>query len=199
MDCIVHGIAKSWTRLSDFHFQRPLSIPKIAKELEKKVNYNRWEKMREISGGKDPGVRRRGGEKICQRTVEEKVQGMCFWEETRRVATWGYWLKSWNIKGKKTLKRGSEEVLLNPVWQNTCGCVSHSVMSDSLHGLWAHEAPLSTDSPGKNTGVSCHFLLQGIFLTQGSNLGLLHWRQILYHLSYREIPTEHMGSKMPLV
>ena len=35
------------------------------------------------------------------------------------------------------------------------------------------------DSPGKNTGVGCHFLLQGIFLTQGSNpslLPLLHWQ-----------------------
>ena len=32
------------------------------------------------------------------------------------------------------------------------------------------------DSPGKNTGVSCHFLLQGIFLTQGSNPHLLHWQ-----------------------
>ena len=35
------------------------------------------------------------------------------------------------------------------------------------------------DSPGKNTGVGCHFLLQGIFLTQGSNPGLLHCRQTL--------------------
>ena len=38
------------------------------------------------------------------------------------------------------------------------------------------------DSPGKNIGVGCHFLLQGIFPTQGSNLGLLHCRQILYWL-----------------
>ena len=36
----------------------------------------------------------------------------------------------------------------------------------------AHQAPLSMDSSGKNTGVGCHFLLQGIFLTQGSNLHL---------------------------
>ena len=36
------------------------------------------------------------------------------------------------------------------------------------------------DSPGKNTGVGCHFLLQSIFPTQGSNPGLLHCRQILY-------------------
>ena len=37
--------------------------------------------------------------------------------------------------------------------------------------LWtvAHQAPLSRGFPGKNTGVGCHFLLQGIFLTQGSN------------------------------
>ena len=36
------------------------------------------------------------------------------------------------------------------------------------------------DSLGKNTAVDCHALLQGIFLTQGSNLNLLHCRQILY-------------------
>ena len=41
------------------------------------------------------------------------------------------------------------------------------------------------DSPGKNTGVHCHSLLQGIFPTQGLNLGLPHWRQILYHLSHQ--------------
>ena len=42
------------------------------------------------------------------------------------------------------------------------------------------------DSTGKNTGVGCHFLLQGIFPTEGSNLGLLHCRQTLYPLSHRE-------------
>ena len=44
------------------------------------------------------------------------------------------------------------------------------------------------DSPGKNTGVGCHFLLQGIFPTQGLNLGLLHCRQILDQLSYDRRP-----------
>ena len=42
------------------------------------------------------------------------------------------------------------------------------------------------DSPGKNTGVGCHFLLQGIFSTQGSNPGLQNCRRILYQLSHRE-------------
>jgi len=41
------------------------------------------------------------------------------------------------------------------------------------------------DSPGKNTGVGCHALLQGIFPTQGSNPGLSRCRQILYHLSHQ--------------
>ena len=42
------------------------------------------------------------------------------------------------------------------------------------------------DSPGKNTGMGCHALLQGIFPTQGLNPGFLHCRQILYHLSPRQ-------------
>ena len=42
------------------------------------------------------------------------------------------------------------------------------------------------DSPGKNTEVDCHSLLQRIFLTQGSNLGVLCCWQILYRLRSRE-------------
>ena len=44
------------------------------------------------------------------------------------------------------------------------------------------------NSPDKNTGVSCHSLLQGIFQTQGLNSGLLHFKRILYHLSHQESP-----------
>ena len=47
----------------------------------------------------------------------------------------------------------------------------------------------SWSSPGKNAGMGCHFLLQGIFLTQGSNLSLLHCRWILYCLSQQQSPT----------
>ena len=58
---------------------------------------------------------------------------------------------------------------------------SRSVVSDSLRprGLQPTRLLCPWDSPGKNTGVGCHFLLQGIFLTQGSNLGLLHCGQML--------------------
>ena len=54
--------------------------------------------------------------------------------------------------------------------------------------LVACQAPLSVGSPGKNTGMSCHFLFQGIFLTQRLNPGLLHCRQFLYQLSYKGNP-----------
>ena len=56
-------------------------------------------------------------------------------------------------------------------------------MSNSLQpqGLWAHQDLLSMK-------VGCHSLLQEIFPTQGSNLGLLHCRWILYHLSHKGSP-----------
>ena len=50
------------------------------------------------------------------------------------------------------------------------------------------------DSPGKNTGVGCHALLQGILPTQGQSLSLLHvqhWQAGLYH-------QHHLGSKKSL-
>ena len=50
-----------------------------------------------------------------------------------------------------------------------CDLMDRSPLGSSIHGIF----------PGKSTGVGCHFLLQGIFLTQGSNLGLLNCRQML--------------------
>ena len=63
---------------------------------------------------------------------------------------------------------------------------SRSVVSDSLqpHGLLPTRLLRPWDFPGKSTGVGCHFLLQGIFMTQGLDLGLPHCRQMLYHLSH---------------
>ena len=68
--------------------------------------------------------------------------------------------------------------------------VSSSVMSNSLlpHGLYPPGFLCPWDSPGKDTGMGCHSLLQGIFLTQVLNLGPLHCRQIIYHLSYQGSP-----------
>ena len=57
--------------------------------------------------------------------------------------------------------------------------------------LWtaAHQAPHPWDSPGKNIGVGCHFLLQGIFLTQGLNPHLFR----LPHWQASSLPVSHQG------
>ena len=56
--------------------------------------------------------------------------------------------------------------------------------------LWtvAHQTPLPTYSPDKNTGVSSHSLLKGNLWIQGLNPDLLHYRQILYYLSHQGSP-----------
>ena len=55
-------------------------------------------------------------------------------------------------------------------------------------------SPVHGDSPGKNTRMGCHALLQGIFPTQGWNSGVLHSRWILYHLSHQENPALMTGN-----
>ena len=54
-----------------------------------------------------------------------------------------------------------------------------SLPGSSIHGIFQ----------ARNTGMGCHFLFQETFLTQGLNLGLLHCRQTLYHLSHQGSPT----------
>ena len=79
------------------------------------------------------------------------------------------------------------------VFVHVCSATSSSVQA---HGLLPTRLLCPWDSPGKNTRVGCHFLLQGIFLTQGSNLRLLlllHFRQILYHCAH------HLGSPLLLI
>ena len=71
-----------------------------------------------------------------------------------------------------------------------------SVVSSSFVTPWPEvlKAPLKSsrllcpwDSPGKSTGVGCHFLFQGIFLIQGLNPCLLHWQ-------VDSLPLSHLGN-----
>ena len=55
-----------------------------------------------------------------------------------------------------------------------CCSVTQSCLTLRPHGLEHARLLSSWNSPGKNTGADSHFLLQGIFLTQRSNLRLLH-------------------------
>ena len=71
-------------------------------------------------------------------------------------------------------------VVFNPSW---------------LHGLEPAGLLCLWNSSVKNTGLGCHFLLPGIFPTQGLNPGLLHCRQILYYLSHQGSPHHLSGLK----
>ena len=78
-------------------------------------------------------------------------------------------------------------------WFWFCCClVTQSCLTLQTHCLAPARLLCPWDFWGKNTGVSWHFLLQGIFPIQGSNLSLLclflHCRQILYPLVIREAP-----------
>ena len=65
-------------------------------------------------------------------------------------------------------------------------------MNCSLQGSFG-----ALDSPGKNTEMGGHSFLQEIFPTEGSNLHLLHCRQILYHLSHHGTPPPNSTSPPP--
>ena len=67
--------------------------------------------------------------------------------------------------------------------------------------LWPIRVLCPWDFPGKNTAVGCHFLLQGIFPAQGSNLHLLHWQADSLPLSHQRSSSLCVKSlkKMPCV
>ena len=92
-------------------------------------------------------------------------------------------LNIWKFMVHVLLKPGLENFEL--YFTSKCCCQVDSVVSDSVRPHRRQPTRLRPpwDSPGKNTGVGCHFLLQGIFPTQGLNSGLPCCRQTLYHLS----------------
>ena len=60
-------------------------------------------------------------------------------------------------------------------------------------GMGCHVLLHSWNSPGRNSGMGCHVLLQGIFLTQGSNLSLLY----LLHWQVDSLPREPPRTRLP--
>ena len=90
-----------------------------------------------------------------------------FWGEL--CTNWLTWLRDWGWQGQSIVTDIFWEPKIKPE------ITEHVPVSDSLWSYWLKAARLLCpwDSPGKNTGVGCHALLQGIFPTQGSNLCLL--------------------------
>ena len=62
------------------------------------------------------------------------------------------------------------------------------------HGLESTRLLCPCDFPGKKTGVGCHFLLQGIFLSKGSNQRPLHWQADSVSLSNQQLDLQRFKS-----
>ena len=101
--------------------------------------------------------------------------------------------KDWNCLKKKKKNFTFQVPLVKSRKEEMCtkypdGCCSVAQSCRALwhHGLSSLRLLCPWDFSGKYTDMCCHFLLQKIFLTQGSNLCLLHCRQILYHWATRQ-------------
>ena len=81
-------------------------------------------------------------------------------------------------------------IRFNPTYSNWKVWVCPVVSSAGTRWTVAHQVPLSMGLSGKNTGLGCPFLLQGIFLTQGFNPGLLS----LLHQQADFLSLRHLGS-----
>ena len=85
--------------------------------------------------------------------------------------------KNKTVNNENTWRLNSTFLNNEQVESESCLIVSNSFWPHGLYSPW--------NSLGENTGVGSLSLLQGIIPTQGSNPGLLHCRQILYHLIYK--------------
>ena len=81
------------------------------------------------------------------------------------------------IFNSQVLKSLNDYYSITSISNSVCklSCFS-SVQPFAIPWTVAYQLLYPRDSLGKNSGVGCHFLLQGIFLTQWSNLHLLHWQ-----------------------
>ena len=92
-----------------------------------------------------------------------------------------YWKSGHSNQIRKRNKR-------HPNWKGRSKTITICRRHDIIYILQIVRLLCPRNSPGKNTRVGSHSLLQGIFQTQGLNSGPLHCRQFLYHLSHQGSP-----------
>ena len=126
----------------------------------------------------------------CMRCIS---QGYCILNSFKwqYQPPWGSPSRSWGIGSVGHLWGPSCWSWSGRVYLRVC-VLSHSVVSDSFqpHGLQLTRLLCPWDSPGKNTGAGCQFLLQGTFPTQGWNPHVLN----LLHSKVNSLPFCHLGN-----
>ena len=112
------------------------------------------------------------------------IQRKLIWKHTHTPMFTAALFTTEKTQKQPKLKRPSTEGWMKKMWHNmqwNIVCV-HSVVPDALrrHGLQPVRLLCPWGFPGKSAGAGCHFLLQGIFPTQGWNPYLLQCGQILH-------------------
>jgi len=95
------------------------------------------------------------------------------------------WLTSISMIISRSIHAAAKALFHSFLWLSNIPIYESESRSVVSNSLWPHGLYSSWNSPGQNTGVGSLSLLQGIFLTQGLNPGLLHYRQILYWLNHK--------------
>ena len=95
---------------------------------------------------------------------------------------------SWDRKNKDLVTSVSFRVIVTKHCPPIRNATINNTNQNKCWQVYRITGSLIYCSPGKNTAVGSHSVLQEIFLTQGSNPGLLHFRQILYRLSHQGSP-----------
>ena len=116
---------------------------------------------------------------IWDRRSEKASQGMKMWMNLKVKESPTSWVgqeMAFLAWGEMYVNKRAVLCLAAQLCLTLCDPMDSSPPGPSVHG----------DSPGENTGMGCHALLQGILPTQGSNPGLPHCRQILYQLSHQD-------------
>ena len=118
-------------------------------------------------------------QKLCSQPSQlQKLQKSVYSDIVRKITREKPHSKCWKFPLTHCSRLNVVLFLVVQSYPTLCNPKDYSLPGSSVHG----------DSPGKNTRVHCHALLQGIFPTQGSNPGIPHCRQILYHLSHEGSP-----------
>ena len=116
----------------------------------------------------------------CFQLTQKKKRGWAGWSEREKE-------KKWKIKVAKLTDEYNNMVI---ACESEVKVLLSRVQLCVTPRTVAHQAPLSMGFSRQETGVGCHALLQGIFLTQGSHLcllGLLQWQT-------GSLPGHHLGN-----